>query len=61
MIARLPVKGGFWTLVDEDVAERFKGIPLRAVLNFMPGVRGKAAAKSAGGESQLALFVEPAS
>lgn len=28
MSARLPVKGGYWTLVDEDVAERFKGVSL---------------------------------
>lgn len=28
MSARLPVKGGLWTLVDEDVAERFKGVSL---------------------------------
>ena len=28
MSARLPVKGGLWTLVDQDVAERFAGIPL---------------------------------
>lgn len=28
MSARLPVKGGHWTLVDEDVAERFKQVSL---------------------------------